>query len=164
MANVLWGEEHPQIWLISGVFPDFHTELIDLPYPTDYDYFFVPDKIEHTRLNGSRTIKWRGFRPVFTLYYDLVDKEFAKKIHEILNLSRTRDLFFKPHKDFSLGFYVRVNEDEGWNFKLFHKSQAYGYGPVLLVCRATRWEMSLPSYITPEQKLPIGGAHISLRV
>lgn len=97
MAKVLWGEGKPQ-FLANAV-------LYTLPYPSDYDYFFIPDQIIHTTIDGKRTGKWRGFRLAFTLFYDLIEFDDAIKIRDILNYSRDHDdTIFIPHNDYPLSF------------------------------------------------------------
>ncbi len=141
---VLWGEKNPQFIIPAvtllqaqerrSLFP--LTNVIDIPLPARYEYHFVPEMIIHNIYpTYSRKTALCKFVLFCTLYYNKIDKEEALKFRRLINYSLKFDtLLFKPHKDYSRSYRVKINEQEGWNFNLVQDKQANGYEGTL-VCR-----------------------------
>jgi len=125
-SYILWGEKEPQfIFYDRGV-------IVQLPQPSNMDYFFDRDAITHNIITGKIRDKLRWWRLDCKVYYDYIDKQLAMYLRDIINYCQEqgRTLQFKPHRDFPAIFDVKVNEKEGWNFKLVKRKQV-GYTGLL---------------------------------
>jgi len=156
MANTLWGTGMPsfiiRFWLSwQAPHAGCLSTIIPLPQPSEYEMDFVPDTIIHNIITGKRIESIRGYRLKCTLYYDLLRGDIAYRIRDILLQSSASDrmLLFKPHSDYSRSYFVKVNEEEGWNFRLVQNKYAHGYEGSLII-RGIEWLPTIPRPKPPD--------------